>query len=240
MTITALSIDGLEKRYGRQTIFTSLDLEIDAGTCVGLVGVNGAGKSTLLKCLLDFCHIDAGQIMIFGVPHTQTVARSRLAFLPEHFLPPYFAHGREFLAYMARLYGQTMSEHDLQSVLEILDLEPAALTKPVRQLSKGMAQKLGLAAIFLSQKDLLLLDEPMSGLDPKARLLVLQHLSRLKNQGKTVFFSTHLLADVKEICDGIAVLHQGSICFSGTLESCYNLCNTRDLEQAYLTLVVSS
>jgi ABC-type multidrug transport system ATPase subunit len=239
MDTTALSIHGLEKRYGRQTIFTSLNLEINAGSCVGLIGVNGAGKSTLLKCLLDFCAIDAGKIAIFGVPHTQTKARARLAFLPEHFLPPYFARGHEFLSFMATLYGHKISKDEIESILDILDLEPAALNKPVRQLSKGMAQKLGLAAIFLSQKDLLILDEPMSGLDPKARLLLLKQLANLKQQGKTVFFSTHLLADVKEICDGIAVLHHGDIRFSGTLESCYTLCNTRDLEQAYLMLVNS-
>jgi ABC-2 type transport system ATP-binding protein len=100
-----------------------------------------------------------------------------------------------------------------------------------------MAQKLGLATCLMSEKDLMVLDEPMSGLDPKARAYLKQHLLELKQGGKTVFFSTHMLADIEVLCDRIAILHDGSIRFSGTTEECTEMFQANDLEQAYLTCV---
>jgi len=152
-------------------------------------------------------------------------------------MPPYYLTGRDFLVYMAELHGVEYNNKKMADLFEILDLELSALSKPVREFSKGMAQKLGLASCLLSEKDLMILDEPMSGLDPKARAYLKQHLNGLKQAGKTIFFSTHLLADIEILCDRIAVLHEGSIQFIGTIEECKKTFKASNLEQAYLACV---
>ncbi len=160
---------GVSKSFGRAEVLRGIDLDVHPGECVGLAGLNGAGKTTLIKCLLDFCDIDSGAIEIHGVAHRRPQARARVAFLPERFTAPYFFTGREFIAMMLQLFGSRYEEERVCAMFAALDLDVAALDKPVRAYSKGMTQKLGLAACFLSQRDLYVLDEPMSGLDPKAR-----------------------------------------------------------------------
>src|SRR4029077_5268143 len=147
-------------------------LEVRRGEFIALVGVNGAGKTTLIKCLLDFCDTDRGTIEIFGVPHRQTAARAQLAYLPERFNPPFFLTGRDFLQYMHRLYREPYDETRALRMLSALDLDPAARARPARTYSKGMTQKLGIAACLLSGKALYVLDEPAGGLDPKARAML--------------------------------------------------------------------
>jgi ABC-2 type transport system ATP-binding protein len=168
----ALAFERVCKRYRSREVLDGLTLTVRAGECFGLVGMNGAGKTTCIKALLDFHRVDAGAINVFGVPHTRTASRARLAFLPERFMPPYYLTGRDFLAYAARLQGNEPDARAAAAMCEELDLDPEALARPVREYSKGMAQKLGLVACFRSGRELLVLDEPMSGLDPKARLLV--------------------------------------------------------------------
>lgn len=234
---TALRFNSVSKHFGRQEVFKGLDLSITTGEFVGLVGVNGAGKTTLLKCLLNLCELDSGLIEIFGVSHLKTEARAPLAFLPERFVSPYFATGGEFLRYMGKLHGRECPPSSIEQMLAVLDLESTALSKPARQLSKGTAQKLGLAATLLSGKELLVLDEPMSGLDPKARALLKRYLLGLKGLGRTLFFTTHLLADVEALCDRIAVLHGGELRFLGSPKDCRTQFGSGDLEQAYMKLV---
>lgn len=235
-----LEIEQLRKRFGRQDVLCGVDLRVEAGEFFGLVGVNGAGKTTLIKCLLDFCDIDGGRIAIHGLAHDAKGARERLVFLPERFVPPYYLTGADFLRYMARLQGVSASSEEVDLVLAALDLEPSALGKPVRMLSKGMAQKLGLAATLLSGKDLLVLDEPMSGLDPKASALFKQQLRKVKAQGRTLFFSTHTLSDVDVLCDRMAVLHAGEVRFVGAPQECRVRYGAETLEQAYLRCVGAS
>jgi ABC-2 type transport system ATP-binding protein len=235
----ALRFNDVSKCFGRQPVLKKFDLSVYAGECVGLVGVNGAGKTTLLKCLLNLCDIDGGSIEIFAVNHLKPEARARLAFLPEQFVAPYFATGDDFLRYMSRLYGIEYAPSSVQQTLASLDLDRAMLSKPVRQLSKGMAQKLGLAATLLSRKDLFVLDEPMNGLDPETRARFKHHLLSLKGQGHTLFFSTHLLLDVEALCDHIAILHEGELRFIGSPRDCSaQFGNGESLEQAYLKLVM--
>ncbi|MGQ0750065.1 MAG: ABC transporter ATP-binding protein [Betaproteobacteria bacterium] len=234
----ALRFMQVAKRYGDSSALVDFSLDVEPGEFFGLVGVNGAGKTTLLKCLLDFCSIDAGAIEIFGVPHRQTRSRSRLAFLPERFSPPYYLTGRDFLQYMARLHGNPHDESAAQRVFQGLDLDITALDKPARSYSKGMTQKLGLAACLLSGKDLQILDEPASGLDPRARALFKRELAGLRNGQRTVFFSSHALGDVEQLCDRLGVVHEGRLRFAGTpadLKRAYG--GTPDLEQAFLACI---
>ncbi len=206
---------GVSKSFGRAGVLRGIDLDVRSGECVGLAGVNGAGKTTLIKCLLDFCDLDSGSIEIHGTPHRRPQSRARLAFLPERFTAPYFLTGREFITMMLRLFGCRYEEERVRAMLAALDLEVAALDKPVRAYSKGMTQKLGLATCFLSQRDVYVLDEPMSGLDPKARDRAKDLLLNLKSKGRTLLFTSHSLADVEEVCDRVTVLHEGTMAYAG-------------------------
>ena len=212
----AIEFSAVSRRLGRRAVLSDLSLEVRAGEIFGLVGTNGAGKTTCIKCLLDLCHLDAGRIRIFGLPATAPEARRPLAYLPERFVPPRHLLGREFLRFMSRMHRVEPGPGRVREVLAALDLAPSDLDDPVRHVSKGTAQKLGLAACLLADKPLLVLDEPMSGLDPKARVLARRHLRALRDCGTTVFLSTHLLADAGGLCDRMGVLHDGAMRFVGS------------------------
>jgi ABC-2 type transport system ATP-binding protein len=233
----ALAFDGVTKAFGGVSALGSFTLDVRRGELFALVGGNGAGKTTLLKCLLDFCESDAGSIEIFGESHRLTRSRRELAFLPERFNPPHYLTGRDFLRYMAELHRAAYDEERTRRTFERLDLAASALAKPARTYSKGMTQKLGLAACLLSGKALYVLDEPTSGLDPKARALLKRELHALRAAGRTVFFTSHALADVQEICDRMAVLHGGTLRFAGTPADLITQYACRDLEQAFLECI---
>jgi ABC-2 type transport system ATP-binding protein len=237
MSDPVIRVSGLVKRFARAAVLRGVALELTAGEFLGLAGVNGAGKTTLIKCLLDFCAIDAGEIAIHGVPHTEPRARARLAFLPERFVPPYYLTGRDFLRFMLRLQERAYDEAEVAAMLGALDLDPAALARPVRAYSKGMTQKLGLAACFLSRRDLYVLDEPMSGLDPKARACVKALLAQLRADGRTLLFTSHALADIEEICDRMVVLHQGVPYFSGAPRALCDHYGEISTEKAFLRCI---
>ena len=233
----AVRISGLSRRFASRAVLTGLDLSVEAGSCFALVGMNGAGKTTCIKALLDLAAVDSGEIAIFGEAHTSIAARRQLAYLPERFLPPYYLKGREFLRYIARLHGREHDEAAALGMCERLDLDAEALDRPVREYSKGMAQKLGIASCLLSGKPLLVLDEPMSGLDPKARLLTKRALLELRERGTTLLFSTHMLHDVEEMCDTMGILHGGRLRFAGTPAACLKQFSAVSLEQAYLDCI---
>ena len=229
-----LRFRGVRKQYGAKTVLHDVDLVVEAGEFFAFVGANGAGKTTLINGLLDFARIDAGAIDILGRPHLETASREPLAYLPERFMPPYFLNGRGFLTYMMQLYGLDHDQTAAEAMLADLDLDPPVLDKPVRAYSKGMTQKLGLAACFLSGKPILLFDEPMSGLDPKARVLLKRKLLSLKAAGRSLFFSTHLLADVEELCDRMAIIHDGRILFTGSPHHCRERFPGNTLEESFI------
>lgn len=237
MSEIALSFDKVVKSYKKDVVLDGIDLSVNKGEFVALVGVNGAGKTTLMKSLLDFCEFDSGTIKIFGVDHHDPDARSRLSFLPELFLPPYYLTGRDFINYMSRLHGVELDDEKISAMFNMLDLGMDVMVKTVNEFSKGMAQKLGLAACFLSGKDLYVLDEPMSGLDPKARAQLKKYFLHMKSHGLTLFFSTHMLADVETLCDRIAILHHGRLRFLGSPAQCCEQFGADNLEQAYLKCI---
>ena len=178
MSEPALRLSGVAKNYGQTAVLRDVSFEVARGEFFGLVGINGAGKTTLLKCLLDFCDVGRGEIEIFGVAHHSAAARRRLAFLPERFNPPYYLTGDDFIRYVLEMQATAYDRGETERMLRALDLDFAALDLPVRAYSKGMTQKLGLAACLLSRKDLYILDEPTSGLDPKARALLKSTVAR--------------------------------------------------------------
>jgi len=233
----AVRIGALVKRYGKVAALGGVDLEVAAGEGFALVGANGAGKTTLIHCLLDLAARDAGAIEIFGLAAENPAARRRLAYLPERFAPPHYLRGAEFLRAMLELAGERHQPERAAQLLDELELEQDALARPVRSLSKGMTQKLGLAACFLVPRDLYVLDEPMSGLDPAARVAVKSVLRRLGAEGRTLFFTSHVLADVEELCSSLAVLDRGQVRFRGAPAALCEKYSEPRLEAAFMRCI---
>ncbi len=237
MTQNALLFSKVTQSYGTRAVLKNVDLCVAAGESHAIVGVNGAGKTTLFKSLLDFCAIQNGRIEIFDAAHVSPASRATLAFLPEKFNPPYYLNGREFIRYTLNLHRLRYDAATVHAMLTDLDLDRGALALSVREYSKGMTQKLGLAACLLTQKSLYVLDEPMTGLDPKARLLLKAKLLALKNSGATLLFSSHSLSDVEALCDKLTVLHDGEVRFTGTPAAFRVAFSAEDLEHAFLKCI---
>ncbi|MBF0262467.1 MAG: ABC transporter ATP-binding protein [Magnetococcales bacterium] len=229
-----MAIHALQKRFSTTTVLDRLTLDVPEGGIFALIGGNGAGKSTLIKAILDLDRPDAGEIQIRGVSSRLPEARRSVAYLPERFWPPDALGVGEFLTWMGRLHGAPNDLATTRTTLAGLDLDPAILASPIRALSKGMTQKLGLATILLSQKPLWILDEPFSGIDPKARALLKTQWRAARAQGVTLFFTTHQLADVEALCDAMAILHGGTTLFTGPPRACLERFGGHDLETAYL------
>src|ERR1043165_6132851 len=234
---SAVRVSALRKRYGKLTALETVDLAVAPGEAFGLVGANGAGKTTLIRCLLDLCAYESGTIRIFGQPAGEPQSRRRLAYVPERFMPAHYLRCREFVEFLARSFGERYDAARAQAMLSELELEAAVLERPVRSLSKGMTQKLGLAAAFLVARDLYVLDEPMSGLDPAARVAVKSVLRRLSREGRTLFFTSHVLADVEELCSSIAVLERARLRFRGDPRALCERYGEPNLERAFMRCV---
>ena len=185
--VPAIYAKDVYKNYLDNKVLRGFDLSVPQGLSYGCAGVNGAGKSTFLKCMLDFCYYDKGTIEIFGKMSKKRTSRSNICFLPERFVPPYYLNGRQFIKFVMSLNHQEYNEQATVEMLTALDLDLEALKKSVRSYSKGMTQKLGLASIFLLKRDLYILDEPMSGLDPKARALLKVIFKEIVDAGSTLF-----------------------------------------------------
>ena len=213
--MSALSIKGLSKSYrGKKlqkvTALVGLDLEIATGEIFGFLGPNGAGKSTTIKSIMGLIRPSVGGVLVFGVPATDPVSRRRIGYLPEN--PSFFDFmtAREYLAFVGSICGvdRATLRNESNRVLELLDLDRAA-DRPIRGFSKGMVQRLGLGQALVHDPDMYIFDEPMSGLDPIGRTLVKAIIRDLKQRGKTVFFSTHITADVEAVCDRVGVISNG-------------------------------
>ena len=213
-----------------------LDLEVRAGEVFGFLGPNGAGKTTTMNVLLGFVAPTSGSASLFGIDVRQPIARQRIGYLPELTYYYKFLTAEELLRFYAKIFGLTRSETDRRIVelLKLVELESAA-QRPIKSYSKGMQQRVGLAQSLINNPDLLILDEPTSGLDPLGRMKVREIIQRLKEQGKTVFFSSHELGEVETICDRVAIIHQGELKAVGRVNEITG--QHANLEKAFLEII---
>lgn len=220
--------------YDHQAVVKDLTLHIPMGEIFALLGSNGAGKSSSLKAMLDFIDIAQGHIRIRGIDHRQAQARRCLVYVPEKFSPPYYYTGQQFIDFTLAAHQAPKEVDRLAHYCQLLNLEPDCLKDSIKTYSKGMAQKLGLIAALASNKAILVLDEPMSGLDPTARARLRQLFGQLKAEGRTVLMCTHMLHDVEDICDRVGILHDRQLRFVGTAQQCREQFNADSLDKAFL------
>ena len=203
-----------------KTAVSELNLEIQAGEVFGLLGPNGAGKTTTMNVLLGFVHATAGDASIFGRTTRDPWARQSLGYLPELTYYYKFLTAEELLRYYARIFKipRPQRESRIGAVLKLVELEHAR-KRLIKTYSKGMQQRIGLAQALINDPGLLILDEPTSGLDPVGRMQVREIINRLKDEGKTVLFSSHELGEVETVCDRVAILHEGRLCVVGAVDA---------------------
>lgn len=237
MNTKAIECFNLNKRFPGKNVLNDISLDVDQGEYFGLVGINGCGKSTMIKSILDLISIESGEIKLFNQSNRKVESREKVAYLPDRFMPPAHLTGKDFIRYMLNLYAVKYEDDVVNAMLAALELDNSNMQISVSKLSKGMTQKLGLAACLLSNKPLLMLDEPMSGLDPKARVLFKKQLKLRKQNNYALFFSSHVLADVDELADRMAVLHEGKLLFVGTPEEFKQTYNSDVLEEAYMNCI---
>ncbi|MCB9528547.1 MAG: ABC transporter ATP-binding protein [bacterium] len=242
MPTHALTVDGLKKTFDlgflgalpgfgrlaarlqvkgiahRVEAVRGIHLEVEPGEIFGFLGPNGAGKTTTIKMLMGLIHPTAGSGTLLGHPLGHREARARLGFLPEH--PYFYEHLApvEFLDFYGRLFRLTARERKqrAEALIERVGLGHAR-GRPLRKFSKGMIQRIGIAQALINDPDLVVLDEPMSGLDPMGRKDVRDIIFELKEAGKTVFLSSHILQDVEMICDRVAIVVKGRVRSAGDL-----------------------
>jgi ABC-2 type transport system ATP-binding protein len=232
-----LTIDNVNAGYGDKNVIHDISLQAQAGETFGLIGLNGAGKTTLIKTMIGLKNASSGKISIAGAESGSIEAKKNLAFLPERFEPAWFLNAYEFIDFTLKLYG-CKSDHAKADAMAVkLGLNVDYLSKRAQTYSKGMRQKLGLMATFLTPCPLLVLDEPMSGLDPLARAQVKSILHEAKSQGRTVFLSSHILSDMEELCDRVGIIHNGVIGFVGKPAELLAQTGETQLENAFLKLI---
>ncbi len=236
--MTVIEAKELSKRYGTgKAAIEGLSLDVESGEIFGFLGPNGAGKTTTIKMLLGFMPPSSGTLRVCGVDPLDPRSRTRIGFMPE--VPTYYEYLRadELLAFYGRLSG--MGGRGLRdrvgAVLEQVGLEGHG-RKLIQHFSKGMKQRVGLGQAILHDPDLLILDEPLTGLDPVARMQIRDLILGLQQRGKTIFFSSHELSEAEMICTRVGVLKSGKLCFCGKTRDLAGD-GGRNLERIFLDLV---
>lgn len=237
LEIKDLRVEFPSRETGVKVAVNGLNLRVQRGEVFGFLGPNGAGKTTTMNVLLGFVPPTSGEASIFGVNVLQPIARQRIGYLPELTYYYKFLNAEELLRFYANIFGIPSVERDkrIDAVLKLVDLEPAR-KRLIKTYSKGMQQRVGLAQALVNNPDLLILDEPTSGLDPLGRMKVREIIQRLKDEGKTVFFSSHELGEVETICDRVAIVNQGQVKMEGRVSELIERFHA-NLEQIFLQII---
>lgn len=219
-----IAVNGVSKSFGsgsrQNDVIKNLSLAVYQGEVFGFLGPNGAGKSTTIKLLLNFIKPDVGNISIADYDVGKEEFRDKIGYLPE--FPFFYSHltAYETLLLSARLSGisSKMRKERIPLLIERMNLAEVS-SRLVSGFSKGMKQRLGIANALVHDPDILIFDEPMSGMDPLGRHLIKSIMQELRKEGKTIFFSSHILSDIEFLCDRIAIINKGVLLYSGELES---------------------
>ncbi len=217
----AIEIENLTKSYGNLVAVNRLNLKVEAKQVHGFLGPNGAGKTTTIKMLVGLLRPDSGSLKILGADAVgdNTRIRRRIGYMPE--LPRFPKHlsGEELLDVYGRMYGMSKEERRkrIPELVKLVGLEGRGKDR-IGKYSKGMQQRIGIAQALLNDPELVILDEPSIGLDPVGMVEVRDMVKEIVKTGKTVFFSSHLLGEVQQVCDHVTVINKGIALFSGTLE----------------------
>jgi ABC-2 type transport system ATP-binding protein len=206
----AIMTKGLTKYYGRFQALYGVDLEVKKGEIFGFLGPNGAGKTTTIRCLLDTIHRSGGEARVFGIDSQEdpVAIRSRVGYLPGELHLDSNSNSEKLLRYFNNLRGGKADWGYVKELADKLDLD---MKRPIRNLSHGNKQKIGVVQAFMHQPELLILDEPTQGLDPLMQREVLNLIKEMKARGATVFFSSHIMSEVKAIADRVGIIREGKI-----------------------------
>ncbi|MGI8982596.1 MAG: ABC transporter ATP-binding protein [Pirellulaceae bacterium] len=200
--------------WGRPKVraLNALDLQIRKGEIFGLLGPNGSGKSTTIKLLLGLLFPSSGQALVFGKDATDVAKNERIGYLPEESYLYKFLNAEETLDFYGRLFNMSpqVRKQRIEHLIQLVGIQHAR-RRQLREYSKGMTRRIGLAQALINDPELILLDEPTSGLDPIGTREMKDLILKLRDEGKTVLMSSHLLPDVQDVCDRIAILHQGEL-----------------------------
>jgi ABC-2 type transport system ATP-binding protein len=224
-SVPAISLLHLSKRYGAIEAVRDVSLTVERGEAFGFLGLNGAGKTTTIRILLDLLRPSGGSAQLFGLDCQKDSLRTRsmVGYLPgELGLYPDMT-GQELLDLTAKLSGGVVSDGYRQKLLDRLELASADVCRSLREYSTGMKRKLGLVHALQADPPLLILDEPTEGLDPLVQQTLHQILSELRQRGRTVFMSSHVLSEVERLCDRIAVIRKGEIVLLSTVNEARRL-----------------
>ena len=233
-----ISIQNLSYSYGQTEVLKTLAFELEQGRYFAIAGVNGAGKSTLIKLMLDLIRPgESAKIELFGDSNQAPECRRHISYLPEKFDLKKLVTGWQYLQFVASAYQVNIDWKSITELSNQFDFAAERLRSRVSEYSKGMIQKLGLISCFMLHRKLLILDEPLSGLDPKARYHFKEYLKNTRTDERTLFYSTHMLSDAEEICDQFGILHDGEIRFIGTPASCLEQYRADSLEKAYMRCI---
>lgn len=236
--MSEINISNVSKWYGTKKkgkySVENLNLSIKKGSVFGFLGPNGAGKTTTIKMIVGLTKPTSGTITIAGGRPDDMLVKQKIGFMPES--PSFYLYltGREFLEFISDLFSIKHNKIKIDELLASVELSDAA-DRQIRGYSKGMLQRLGLAQSLINDPEILLLDEPLDGLDPLGRAEIKKIILKLKSQNKTIFLNSHILSDVAELCDYVGIIDKGTLLVMDTPSNISH--GHRDLEDAFVTLI---
>lgn len=229
-----VSVKSLSKQYGKRVVLDDVSLDINRGAVTAIIGPNGAGKTTLNKCILGLVRPSAGSILFDGADTAGRIDhRARIGYMPQLPRYPETFTGHDVLNLLSELRGATVRDESLISAFQLKRF----LDQPARALSGGQRQRINAAAAFLFAPDLLLLDEPTAGLDPIASGILKKAIRRVRDEGRAVVITSHILSELQELADTIVFLHEGKLAWSGTVTSLLTDTGVSSLEEAIAHLM---
>ena len=230
-----IKVENLTKSYNERIVVRGLSFEVKKGSILGFLGANGSGKTTTIKMMVGITTPDSGKIFLDGKSISEWETKKILGFMPE--LPSFYEYltGREFLDFCEDLSigSSSHSKKNPEDIFKKIGLFEARNIS-IREYSKGMRQRLAFAQAIIHDPEYIFLDEPLDGLDPLGRKVFKQFIKDLKNEGKTIFFSSHILFDAEELCDEIAIINKGELLYKGNIP---DFCKGKNLERQFVETV---